>query len=213
MQAYCVSKRPRRLALVSVAIALGVLGLSVALLPAISGSGLATNATYLRLLGYTPAAAGGELTAASAAESQDGRVLASSARTPATTPAPPAVDVRESDGAEPSAGATPVAASEDERDAEPLAMDLDALREVNETHDAFDEDLGAFGLGVLPEDAGDVHGVQAIEGFANPAEDHDGCTWTREFEARDDDHVGNPEWVKGRMLGTCVLDEDHDGAP
>jgi len=214
MQAYCVSKRPRRGLILGIAIALGVLGLTAALLPAFQGGGLVANATYLRLLGYMPAAAGGDLTTASTAESQEGRVLASSVRTPAATPVPPAVDVRESDGATPSDGATLAPASEDERHGKLLAMDLDAVREVNETHDAFDEDFSTFGFGVLPENAADVRGAEAIEAFAVPEDDRDGrCTWTREFEARDDDHDGNPEWAKGRMLGTCLVDEDHDGAP
>ncbi len=62
MQAYCVSKRPPRVLFLALAIALGVVAVSAAVLPMVGG-GLIRDGTYLRLLGYTPSNRGATLTA------------------------------------------------------------------------------------------------------------------------------------------------------
>src|SRR6266568_4561356 len=118
MQAYCVSKRPPRALFLALAIALGVVAVSAAVLPSLSG-GLMRDGTYLRLLGYRPSNSGATLTA-----------------------------------------------------------------------------LGA------PD----------VQHFVALQTSDDGCSWTREITATDANHDGHPEYVHVRMLGTCILDEDHDGA-
>src|SRR3990172_8451599 len=89
MQAYCVSKGPRRSMIVIMAIALGAVGLAAALLPGIQGGGLGSNATFARLLGYAPGPGGADLSAASASDAGEGRVIVASASAPGPTPAAP----------------------------------------------------------------------------------------------------------------------------
>src|SRR6059036_2021701 len=72
MQAYCVSKRPPRALFLALAIALGVVAVSAAVLPMVGG-GLMRDGTYLRLLGYTPSNRGATLTAQSAADAGSAR--------------------------------------------------------------------------------------------------------------------------------------------
>src|SRR6266568_5656477 len=64
----------------------------------------------------------------------------------------------------------------------------------------------------LPRDADAVRGAPNIEHFVALQTSDDGCSWTREITATDANHDGHPEYVHVRMLGTCILDEDHDGA-
>src|SRR5881409_4025537 len=82
MQAYCVSKRPPRALFLALAIALGVVAVSAAVLPMVGG-GLMRDGTYLRLLGYAPSNRGATLTAQSAADaSQSHAVLSASSSRP-----------------------------------------------------------------------------------------------------------------------------------
>src|SRR5436309_16013833 len=78
MQAYCVSKRPPRALFLALAIALGVVAVSAAVLPMVGG-GLMRDGTYPRLLCYTPSNRGATLTAqSSAVASQSVAVLSAS---------------------------------------------------------------------------------------------------------------------------------------
>src|SRR3989441_12500194 len=49
--------------------------------------------------------------------------------------------------------------------------------------------------------------------FIAPQDNESGCTWRNEYTATDANHDGHPEYVHGRMLGTCVVDADHNGVP
>src|SRR5256712_11909985 len=89
MQAYCVSKRPPRALFLAVAIALGVVAVSAAVLPMVGG-GLMRDGTHLRLLGYTPSNRGATLTAQSPADASQPHAVLPASRAPGPTPAPPA---------------------------------------------------------------------------------------------------------------------------
>jgi hypothetical protein len=80
MQAYCVSKRPPRALYLAVAIALGMVAVSAAVLPSFAG-GLSRDGTYLRLLGYKPSNSGATLTALGADDASQGRAVLSDRRT------------------------------------------------------------------------------------------------------------------------------------
>ena len=213
MQAYRVSKRPPRALFLGLAIALGVVAVSAAVLPSLGNGGLLRDGTYLRLLGYAPSDGGAGLTASSAEDAREGRVILSAAPSPAPTPAPPETEVSGAEPTDPPADATSAEASESEQQTDPVGTDVPALREVNETFEDLDAGLEAIGLGVLPTDAGDVRGAPDATGFIDPRIEDDRCTWTREFEGRDDNRDGNPEWVRMRMLGVCTIDEDADDLP
>jgi len=186
MQVYCVSRSPRRPVLIAIALGVGILGLTAGLLPLMQGSGLASNATFVRLLGYAPGTPGAALTVMSAADAGEGRALVSASSVPGPTPAPPAVATRTSEGASPT-GVEGTATAAD-RDGFLLDLETPAVLEANETADDLGS-LGAFGLGVLPEDAGDVRGAPTIEAFVTPdLEEDDRCDWTREFHATDEDY-------------------------
>jgi len=76
MQAYCVSKRPPRALLLALAIALGVVAVSAAVLPMVGG-GLMRDGTYLRILGYTPSDRSASLVALGAEDASQSRGQAS----------------------------------------------------------------------------------------------------------------------------------------
>src|SRR2546426_40682 len=103
MQAYCVSKRPPRALFLALAIALGVVAVSAAVLPMVGG-GLMRDGTYLRLLGYTPSNRGATLTAQSAADARQSQAVLSASSAPAPTPAPPAAQGASSSPADAPAG-------------------------------------------------------------------------------------------------------------
>src|SRR5213593_3362349 len=81
MQAYCVSKRPPRALFLALAIALGVVAVSAAVLPMVGG-GLMRDGTYLRLLGYTPSNRGATLTAQSATDASQSQAVLSASSAP-----------------------------------------------------------------------------------------------------------------------------------
>src|SRR5207244_12512535 len=87
--------RPPRALFLALAIALGVVAVSAAVLPMVGG-GLMRDGTYLRLLGYTPSNRGATLTAQSAADASQSHALLSASSAPGPTPAPPAAPVASS---------------------------------------------------------------------------------------------------------------------
>src|SRR5207247_7335170 len=93
MEAHCVSKRPPRALFLALAIALGVVAVSAAVLPMVGG-GLMRDGTYLRLLGYTPSNRGATLTAQGAADAHQSNAVLSASSAPGPTPAPPATRSR-----------------------------------------------------------------------------------------------------------------------
>src|SRR5881409_4111803 len=105
MQAYCVSKRPPRGLFLALAMALGVVAVSAAVLPLVGG-GLLRDGTYLRLLGYSPSNRGASLTALGATDASASRGVLSASSAPGPTPAPPRSDVAQSPSDAP-ANATP----------------------------------------------------------------------------------------------------------
>ncbi|HYU06038.1 MAG TPA: hypothetical protein VEM77_02525, partial [Thermoplasmata archaeon] len=186
--------------------------MSAAVLPSLSG-GLMRDGTYLRLLGYRPSNSGATLTALGAEDASQGRVILSASSAPAATPAPPAAEVASTGPSDAPANSTAAPASESERNPDPVGTDVPALRELNETRDDLSNDsLDSLGFGVVPRDVDAVRGAPDIQHFVAPQTSDDGCSWTREITATDANHDGNQEYVHVRMLGTCVLDEDHDGA-
>src|SRR3989475_9979928 len=106
MQAYCVSKRPPRALFLALAIALGVVAVSAAVLP-MAGGGLMRDGTYLRLLGYTPSNRGATLTAQSAADASQSHAVLSASSAPGPTPAPPAAQVAAASASDAPAGRPP----------------------------------------------------------------------------------------------------------
>src|SRR2546427_6495200 len=132
MQAYCVSKRPPRALFLALAIALGVVAVSAAVLPMVGG-GLTRDGTYLRLLGYTPSNRGATLTAQSAADASQSHAVLSASSAPGPTPAPPAAQVASSSPSDAPAGSPSAPASESDRQPDPVGTDVPAIREVNET--------------------------------------------------------------------------------
>ncbi|MGI0148300.1 MAG: hypothetical protein ACREDF_02045, partial [Thermoplasmata archaeon] len=192
MQAYRVSKRPPRALFLGLAIALGLVAVSAAVLPMMAG-GLMRDGTYLRLLGYTPSNSGAGLTALSAQDASASRSVLSASSAPGPTPAPPRATVARTDPSAAPADSKPVPASESERNPDPVRADVPALREVNETRGDLENDsLDSVGLGVGPADAGQVRGAPDVEHFVMPSEEKDGCTWTQEYTATDANHDGNP---------------------
>src|SRR2546430_7626776 len=213
MQAYCVSKRPPRALFLALAVALGVVAVSAAVLPMVGG-GLMRDGTYLRLLGYTPSNRGAALPAERARDASQSAGVLSASSAPGPTPAPPAAQVASSSPSDAPAGSQSAPASDSDRQADPVGTDVPALREVNETRDDLSNDsLDSFGFGVLPRDADHVRGAPDLMHFIAPQDNESGCSWRNEFTATDANHDGNPEYVHGRMLGTCVVDADHDGVP
>src|SRR2546422_40767 len=213
MQAYCVSKRPPRALFLALAMALGVVAVSAAVLPMVGG-GLMRDGTYLRLLGYSSSNRGATLTAQSATDASQSHAVLSASSAPGPTPAPPAAQVASSSPSDAPAGSQSAPASDSDRQPDPVGTDVPALREVNETRDDLSNDsLDSFGFGVLPRDADHVRGAPDLMHFIAPEDNESGCSWRNEFTATDANHDGNPEYVHGRMLGTCVVDADHDGVP
>src|SRR5256712_181093 len=213
MQAYCVSKRPPRALFLALAIALGVVAASAAVLPMVGG-GLMRDGTYVRLLGYTPSNRGATLTAQGAVDSSQSHEVLSASSAPGPTPAPPAAQVGSSSPSDAPAGSQSAPASDSDRQPDPVGTDVPALREVNQTRDDLANDsLDTFGFGVLPKDADHVLGAPDLMHFIAPRDNESGCTWKNASTATDANHDGNPEYVHGRMLGTCVLDANHNGVP
>ncbi|MFA5896691.1 MAG: hypothetical protein WC985_07285 [Thermoplasmata archaeon] len=212
MQPYLASKRPPRALFLTLAVALGLVALSAALLPSLVQGGLARDGTYLRLLGYEPASTGSSLQVQSVNDAQQGRGMLASARAPAATPAPPVVTAKTSPPTEAPADAATVPASAADRNPDLLGSPGPALQELNETRENLTLDPhNAFGLGVLPRDAGNVSGVPDLEQFVKPDLSEAGCTWTKEITSTDANHDGNPEYVRVRELGTCVFEKDETG--
>src|SRR5216117_1926997 len=114
MQAYFVSKRPPRALFLALAIALGVVAVSAAVLPSLSG-GLMRDGTYLRLLGYRPSNSGATLTALGSQDASQGRVILSASSAPAATPTPPAAQVASTGPSDAPANSTAAPASASER--------------------------------------------------------------------------------------------------
>src|SRR5213076_1423369 len=84
----------------------------------------------------------------------------------------------------------------------------------NETaRDLANGSLDSFGLGVLPHDADRVRGAPDLMHFVMPSNDDGNCTWKNEYTATDANHDGHPEYVHGRMLGTCLIDANQNGIP
>src|SRR3989454_11560235 len=212
MQAYCVSKRPPRALYLGLAIALGMVAVSTVVLSQMGG-GLLRDGTYLRLLGYSPSNRGVSLTAPGAADAGACPGVLSASSAPGPTPAPPRAEVAQGPSDAP-ANATPSPAPSSDRNPDPVHADVPAMRELNETsRDLANGSLDSFGLGVLPRDADQVRGAPDLMHFVVPSSDDGNCTWTKEFTATDANHDGNPEYVHGRMLGTCLLDANQNGIP
>src|SRR5437879_11580335 len=95
MQAYCVSKRPPRALFLALAMALGVVAVSAAVLPMVGG-GLMRDGTYLRLLGYTPSNRGATFTAQSATDASHSQAVLPAPSAPRPPPAPPLAPVASS---------------------------------------------------------------------------------------------------------------------
>src|SRR5207247_3880302 len=212
MQAYCVSKRPPRALYLGLAIALGMVAVSTVVLSQMGG-GLLRDGTYLRLLGYSPSNRGASLTALGAVDASASRGVLFASSAPGQTPAPPRADVAQSPSDAP-ANATPSPAPSSDRNPDPVHADVPALREVNETaRDLANGSLDSFGLGFLPHDADRVRGAPDLMHFVMPSNDDGNCTWKNEYTATDANHDGHPEYVHGRMLGTCLIDANQNGIP
>src|SRR2546430_1559675 len=212
MQAYCVSKRPPRALYLGLAIGLGMVAVSTVVLSQMGG-GLLRDGTYLRLLGYSPSNRGASLTALGAADASASHGVLSASSAPGPTPAPPRADVARSPSDAP-ANATVTPAPSSDRNPDPVHADVPALREVNETaRDLANGSLDSFGFGVLPHDADHVRGAPDLMHFVMPSNDDGNCTWKNEYTATDANHDGHPEYVHGRMLGTCLIDANQNGIP
>jgi len=212
MEAYCVSKRPPRALYLGLAIVLGMVAVSTVVLTQVGG-GLLRDGTYLRLLGYTPSNRGAALSPLSAQDATASRGVLTASSAPGPTPAPPQADVARSPSDAPS-NSTAAPAPSSDRNPDPVRADVPALRELNETRgDLANDSLDSFGLGVLPHDADQVRGAPDVAHFVMPSGDDANCTWKQEFTATDANHDGHPEYVRGRMLGTCVVDANKNGIP
>src|SRR6266480_2746254 len=66
---------------------------------------------------------------------------------------------------------------------------------------------------VRPHDADHVGGAPDLMHFVMPSNDGGNCTWKNEYTATDANHDGHPEYVHGRMLGTCLIDANKNGIP
>src|SRR5712691_11628173 len=121
MQAYCVSKRPPRALFLALAVALGVVAVSAAVLPMVGG-GLTRDGTYLRLLGYTPSNRGAILTAQGAADSTASRGVLSASTAQGPTPAPAHAEVARSPSDAP-ANSTSAPAPSADRNPDPVRAD------------------------------------------------------------------------------------------
>src|SRR5712692_11099376 len=213
MQAYCVSKRPPRALFVALAIALGIVAVSAAVLPMVGG-GLTRDGTYLRLLGYTPSNRGATLAAQGATDASQSHAVLSASSAPGPTPAPPAAQVSSTNPTDAPAGSQSALASTSDRQPDPVGTDVPAVREVNQTRDDLANDsLDSFGFSVLPKDADHVAGAPDLMHFIAPQDNESGCTWRNEYTATDANHDGHPEYVHARMLGTCIVDANHNGVP
>src|SRR2546428_8672571 len=210
MQAYCVSKRPPRALFLALAVALGAVAVSAAVLPMVGG-GLMRDGTYLRLLGYTPSNRGATLTAQSATDASRSQAVLSASSAPGPTPAPPAAQVASSSPSDAPAGSQSAPASAADRQPDPVGADGPALRELNATRDDLSNDsLDSFGFGVLPKDADRVRGAPDLMHFIGPQDNESGCSWRNEFTATNANKDGNPRDEHGRWLGLWYVATTHD---
>src|SRR5207247_1317878 len=188
MEAYCVSKRPPRALFLALAIALGVVAVSAAVLPMVGG-GLMRDETYLRLLGYTPSNRGATFNAQSAADARQSNAVLSAS----SAPGPPPAQAAPPGPPDAPAGAQSAAASDSDRQPDPVGTDVPALRELNETRDDLSNDsLDSFGFGVLPRDADQERVAPDLMHFVAPHANESGCTWMTEFTATDGSHDARP---------------------
>jgi hypothetical protein len=212
MQPYLVSKRPPRPLLLALAVTLGLVAVSAALLPSLTHGGLARDGTYLRLLGYEPVSTGSTLQAQGVNDAQQGHGMLASARAPAATPAPPEVTAKTAPPTDAPADRPRTPASAADQNPDPVGPPGPALQELNETRDNLTVDaLEAFGLGTLPHDAGNVSGAPDLAHFVVPDLSDVNCTFTKEITSTDANHDGHPEYVHIRELGTCVVEKDDSG--
>ncbi len=210
MQAFRVSRRPPRALYLVIAIAVGAVAVSAALLPSVFRGGLADNPTFLRLLGFQPASSGAALSAQSVGDSRSGQSMLAAAAAPAATPPPPAVtsQVAAPTAAPDNASSVPASAADQNPDV--VGATSPALQEINATAgNVTTNPIDAFGLGVVPRDAGNVTGAPEVGKFLDPTVNESACTWTKEVTSRDANHDGHPEFVEVKMLGTCTV--THNG--
>src|SRR2546428_9666666 len=134
MQAYCVSKRPPRALFLALAVALGVVAVSAAVLPMVGG-GLMRDGTYLRLLGYTPSNRGAILTVQSAADASQSHAVLSASSAPSATPAPPPAQVASSRPPVAPPGPQPAPPRQSDRQPDPAGPAVRAPRARTEPRD------------------------------------------------------------------------------
>src|SRR5438876_10080446 len=123
MEAYCVSKRPPRALFLALAIALGVVAVSAAVLPMVGG-GLMRDGTYLRLLGYTPSNRGATLTVQRAADGHQSNAVWSASSAPGPTQAAAATPVASSCPADAPSGSKSTYSRISSRQPEPVGTDV-----------------------------------------------------------------------------------------
>lgn len=209
MQAFRVSRRPPRALYLVIAIALGAVAVSAALLPSLFQGGLGHNPTFLRLLGFAPASTGATLSAQSVGDARTGVVMLASAAAPGATPPPPAMTAKVAAPTAAPSNATAAPTTSADANPDPVGANSPALREINETSgNATADPIGAFGLGVVPRDAERVTGAPALGKFLDPTVNESACTWTKEVTSTDANHDGHPEFVEIKMLGTCTVKEN-----
>ena len=189
-----------------IAATLGLVSVGAIFGPSILKGDLANNATYVRLLGFTPTPGGSALGAQSVQDSHMGRVMIESTSPPGATPAPPHVTTSSTPGSTTQgAQVTPASSPSSSQGSTPL--DNPASRELNGTVGNLTSDpIGRFGLGVVPADETNVTGATDVAHFIDPQLNDSACTWTKEVTAVDANHDGHPEYVHVKMLGTCSFD-------
>ena len=209
MQAFRVSRQPPRALYLMIALAVGAVAASAALLPFVFQGGLGHNPTFLRLLGFQPSSVGASLRAQSVGDAQAGQVMLTAAAAPGATPAPPSVTAQSAPPGDAPAGATTAPATQADKNPDPVGTSSPALQEINETaSNVTTNPIGSFGLGVLPVDAGNVTGAPDLAHFVDPTVNESACTWTKEITSADANHDGHPEAVEVKMLGTCTATRD-----
>jgi hypothetical protein len=192
-----------------IALAVGAVAVTAAFLPSVLQGGLGHDPTFLRLLGFQPGSLGKTLSTQAAGDAAQGQVMLATASAPGATPSPPPVTAQAAPPTEAPAGTATVPASDADRNPDPVGVSSPALQEVNETRDNLTANpLDSFGLGVLPQDAGNVTGAPDLIHFVDPTLNESACTWTKEVTSKDANHDGNPEYVEIKMLGTCTVTRD-----
>jgi hypothetical protein len=209
MQAFRVSKSPPRALYLVIALALGAVAGSAAILPAAVPGGLGHNPTFLRLLGFQPAATGTALSAQSVGDARAGQTLLIAAAVPGPTPAPPTVTAQVAPPSAAPANATTAPATAADKNPDPVGVSSPALQEINDTAGNITTNpIDSSGLGVLPADAGNVSGAPDLAHFIDPTVNESACTWTQEVTSFDANHDGHPESAEIKMLGTCTFTRD-----